>query len=91
MAEQLELLILTCVKYHSLPVTRVMEMCQVDITLENEFIKVLLKMAADGFIMYDDQNLAITSKGRTYQADRFSKWQITSNILVNIMQEENNE
>ncbi len=91
MAEQLELLILTCIKYHKLNVNKVMEMTQVDITLESEFIEVLMKMAALGYIKYDDNYLTITEEGRSYQADRFSKWQITSSILVDIMQEQNNE
>ncbi len=91
MAEQLELLILTCIKHHSLDANNVMNMVQVDITLEAEFIQVLMKMAADGYVIYEGDKLSITAKGRTYQLDRFSKWQNTSNILIQIMQDMDNE
>ncbi len=91
MAEQLELLILTCVKHHKLSASKVMEMTQVDITLEAEFIQVLMKMAAQGYIEYENNELTITDLGHNYQNDRFRKWQTTSNILVDIMQEQDNE
>lgn len=91
MAEQLELLILTCIKHNDLNATQVINKLKISIEQEAEFIKILLELAAKGYIIYNDDILSITKLGMKIQESQFKNWQNTSNILFNIIQEHEDE